>query len=191
MLHVTFLAAHHSSQRFTPKRGLCEEIHCENGINFVGAEKTLNEMHNFVLKNYINFKHITIPDPIAWHFIPPSSPHLGGLWEASVKSVKYHQYRIMRNDCLTYEEISTLLTQIEACLNSRPLTLMFNDHNDPKPLILAHFLIGDSLVLPIERDITNDPVNYNQRWKKVQSLFLSFWKHNQIMETNLSGYMTM
>lgn len=69
----------------------------------------------------------------------------------------------MRNDFLTYEEILTLLTQIKACLNSRPFTLMSNVPNDTKPLNSVQFLIGDSLVLPIECDVTNSPMNYNQR----------------------------
>lgn len=67
-------------------------------------------MHKFVLQNYTNFKYINIPDLIKWHFI------LLGLWEASVKSAKYHMYRIMKNDCTIYEEVSTHLTQTEACL---------------------------------------------------------------------------
>ncbi|XP_032575009.1 uncharacterized protein LOC116801159 [Drosophila sechellia] len=60
-------------------------------------------------------------DRIDWHFIPPAGPHFGGIWEAGVKSMKYHLKRIIGDTILTYEEMSTLLCQIEACLNSRPL----------------------------------------------------------------------
>ena len=56
------------------------------------------------------------------HFIPESEPHFGGLWEVAVKSWKYHLRCIVGNVRLTYEELTTVLTQIEACLNSRPLT---------------------------------------------------------------------
>lgn len=61
--------------------------HCNNGINFVGAAKTLNEIHKFGLQNYSNFKHVNKPNPIEWDFIPSSSLHMGGFWEVSVKSV--------------------------------------------------------------------------------------------------------
>ena len=59
-----------------------------------------------------------------WHFIPERAPHFGGLWEAAVKSFKQHLRKVVRDVKLTYEELDTILTQVEACLNSRPLAPM-------------------------------------------------------------------
>lgn len=70
----------------------------------------------------------------SWHFIPPRSPHFGGLWEAGVKSVKFHIKRVASNVNLAFEEYYTLLTQIEAVLNSRPLSSLSTNINDPEPL---------------------------------------------------------
>ena len=47
-------------------------------------------------------------------FIPERAPHFGGLWETAVKSIKKH---IVGTVILTFEEMTTVLTQIEACLN--------------------------------------------------------------------------
>lgn len=58
-----------------------------------------------------------IPNKIEWKFIPPPSPHMGGLWEAGVKSCKFHLKRVVGESLLTFEELNTVLTQIEACLN--------------------------------------------------------------------------
>jgi len=52
-----------------------------------------------------------------WHFIPPYSPHFRGLWEVGIRTLKYHWKRIVGKAFLTFEEFSTLITQIEACLN--------------------------------------------------------------------------
>lgn len=60
-------------------------------------------------------------DGTQWLFNPPASSHFGGQWEAEVKSIKHHLRRI-GDTFLTYEEINTLLTQIEAELNSKYLT---------------------------------------------------------------------
>ena len=51
----------------------------------------------------------------------------GGLWEATVRSMKTHLSRIMGEIKFTFEEFSTVLAQIEACLNSQPLTPIPNE----------------------------------------------------------------
>jgi hypothetical protein len=71
---------------------------------------------------------------IEWTFIPPSSPYMGGIWEAGVKSLKSHFKRVVGSLLITAEEMHTLLTLIESCLNSRPITPMSSDPNDLKPL---------------------------------------------------------
>lgn len=53
-----------------------------------------------------------------WSMIPPSSPRFEGLWEAAVKSFKFHFKRLVGDTVLTFEEISTFVIKIEACLNS-------------------------------------------------------------------------
>jgi hypothetical protein len=57
-------------------------------------------------------------EDVRWHFIPPDLPHFGGLWEVGIKSMKHHMRRVISNACISFEEMSTILTQIEACLNS-------------------------------------------------------------------------
>lgn len=170
-----FLAA---LRRFISRRGRCKAIYCDNGTNFIGAKRVLSDFHNFITKqkNSDQLIQALIPENIMWHFIPPSSPHFGGIWEASVKSVKMHLRRIMGNACLVFEELYTLLTQIEACLNSRPLTAMSEDPSDLTALTPAHFLIGDSLVLPVEPDLPVKPISHIRRWKLVQSMYQQFWK---------------
>ncbi|GFX22888.1 integrase catalytic domain-containing protein [Trichonephila clavipes] len=106
---------------------------------------------------------------IEWHFSPPVSPHFGGLWEAGVKSIKYHLKRVIGNTNLTFEEFSTLLTQVEAILNSRPLVSLDCD-NDPDSLNIltpSHFLIGE--VITSSPEHTNDDKLFlRSRWDILQ-----------------------
>jgi hypothetical protein len=74
-----------------------------------------------------------------WHLIPANAPHFIGLCEAAVKSTKFHLNRTVGNSSLTFEEMTTLLTQIESCLNSRPLTKLYDDPTDPSCLTPAYF----------------------------------------------------
>ncbi|GFW18890.1 integrase catalytic domain-containing protein [Trichonephila clavipes] len=55
---------------------------------------------------------------------------MGGLWEADIKSVKYHLKRALGRSRLTYEEFETVIVQVEGILNSRPLTPIFNDFDN-------------------------------------------------------------
>ncbi|GFU66960.1 DUF5641 domain-containing protein [Trichonephila clavipes] len=84
------------------------------------------------------------------NFIPPRAPHMGGLWEAGIKSVKYHLKRALGRSRLTYEESETVIIQVEGILNSRPLTPISNDFDNYEVLTLAHFLIGRTITFILE-----------------------------------------
>lgn len=67
---------------------------------------------------------------IQWRFNPTAAPYFGDLWEAAVKAVKHHLWRTIGETTLTFEEMSTLLSKIEAYLNSRPLQALSDDPED-------------------------------------------------------------
>jgi hypothetical protein len=77
-------------------------------------------------------------------FIPPHGHHFGGLWEAAVTSMKYH-LRTHGSHIATYEELSTLLAEIQACVNSRTLCNLSSDRFNPTYLSPGHFLIFEPL----------------------------------------------
>lgn len=169
-----FLAA---LRRFVSRRGLCTEIYSDRGSNFIGAKNDLPEMleeckqsEQDLLVNTLAQMHIE------WKMIPPYAPHMGGLWEAGVKSTKHHLLRVMHNSRFTFEELATVLTQIEACLNSRPISEMSNDINDTAALTPGHFLIGSALKMIPERNIVDTRSSALTRWQQVQQRVQSFWK---------------
>lgn len=115
----SFIAA---LRRFVRRRGCPQRHFCDNATNFVRARNELHEIRQFVKEKISDISdEVCFPNNIDWKFIPPSSPHVGGLWEAGVKSCKFHLKCIIGQTLLTFEELSTVLVQIEACLNSRPI----------------------------------------------------------------------
>jgi len=84
---------------------------------------------------------------------------MGGLWEAGVKSCKFHLKRVIGQGLLTFEELATVLIQIEACLNSRPICQMSTTPMDLQPLTPGHFLIGDLITGVPDVDLNDVPVN--------------------------------
>lgn len=164
-------------ERFTARRGLCANIFSDNGTNFVAANKVLK--NNF--ENQIHWLNKTVHNKLAnlgiqWHFNPPAAPHFGGLWEAGVKSVKTHLRKILGITSLTYEEMSTVLCKIEACLNSRPLCSLTNDPTDLSALTPGHFLIGAPLLAPPQSDLSNININRLVRWRQIEKLTQDIWK---------------
>ena len=104
-----------------------------------------------------------------------SFPHFGGIWEAAVKSMKTHLRRVLGDVKLTYEELSTLLSQIEACLNSRPLVPLPNDDDGIEALTPGHLLIGKPLTALPEVTPTNS-ISLLKRWQLSKALLRHFCK---------------
>lgn len=75
------------------------------------------------------------------------------MWEAGVKSMKHHLRRTLGVTTLSFEELSTLLCRIEACLNSRPIALLSDSLDDYDVLTPGHFLIGSAFTVSPEPSI--------------------------------------
>ncbi|OXA41905.1 uncharacterized protein LOC110859593 [Folsomia candida] len=127
-------------RRFIARRGCPTDLYSDCGTNFVGANHELRKflalsstpIHNQEIANQLS------RDGIQWHFNPPGAPHFNGLAEAGVKSVKYHLTRIIGQTRLTFEEMTTTITQVEAVLNSRPITAESSDPSDLAALTPGH-----------------------------------------------------
>lgn len=161
-------------KRFVARRGQCAHMYSDNGTNFVGADRQLREaVDAWQHRNTLDFVQSKGTE---WHFITPAAPFQGGLWEAAVKSMKHHLRRIMGVQKYTYEMLATLLAEIEACLNSRPICAMSDDKDDERALTPAHFLIGEELVLPIPVPRSEPPRNMRELWKVTEHMVQDFWK---------------
>ena len=159
----------------------------DHGTNFVGANRTLKELFEFTRSQKMDE---TIPDfcsceGITWRFIPERAPHFGGLWEAAVRSLKKHLSRIVGNTKLNFEELTTVLSQIEACLNSRPLgTMPHNDDDGIEVLTPGHFIIGRPIQALPDNALSYKPMPVLRRWYLCEALvrhFLERWSSEYLI----------
>lgn len=161
-------------RRFVSRRGRCAQLFSDNGTNFKGASKELKQMFSEASNFYKSCCRFLTNEGTEWTFNPPSAPHFGGIWEAGVKSTKHHLRRVIGASTLTFEELSTLLAQIEACLNSRPLTQMSSDPRDFTALTPGHFLIGEPL-LAIPEPPAPEKIPISNRFLQVTKMRDDFW----------------
>lgn len=169
-------------RRFISRRGKPVEIFCDNGRNFVAAAK---ELADFLKRNEEDLSHFATQEKIIFKFSPAYAPHFGGIWEAGVKSAKFHLRRVIGDSHLTFEEILTLFAQIESILNSRPLYPLSSSPDDFLCLTPGHFLIGRPLTAlpsPVLLDYKEINLQRYERLEKIRQHFWNRWQKEYISE---------
>ncbi|XP_071042496.1 uncharacterized protein [Parasteatoda tepidariorum] len=112
---------------------------------------------------------------IEWKFLPPRVPNFGGSCSESIKS---YLKRVVSYSNLTYGEFLTVLDQVKAMLNLRPLTPLSSDIEDSNILTPGHFLVGRSLTSIVEPTLLNISENRLNLWQKTTKavqLILKNW----------------
>lgn len=164
-----FLAAF---KRFISRRGKPENVFCDNGSTFKGADNKIKQF----CKESEKIENYCIDQKIKFNFIPSYSPVFGGLWEAGVKSAKFHIKRVIGSNELIYEQFNTLIIQVEGILNSRPLIALSQDPSDLDYLTPGHFLTGAPITSFPEPDLTEIPQNRLKFWRLCVQMQQHFWK---------------
>ena len=144
--------------RFKARRGTPALIVSDNGKTFKDAR----------IQSYCQRRGIK------WKFNVEAAPWWGGFFERMVKSVKLCFKKCLRNARLNFEEMLTVLTDVEAVLNSRPLSFVFDEMEEP--LTPSHLVVGRRILTAQSR--TNDVVvddNLSKRAKFLERILNHFW----------------
>jgi hypothetical protein len=119
-------------RRFIARRSLPSLICSDNAKTFVAAKDQLLRLYG--------------PSCPEWRFIAPRAPWWGGWWERLVRSVKSGLRKSVGQKCLSKSELETILHEVEACINCRPLTFVGDSEEDKTPLTPACFLVGKTCI---------------------------------------------
>ena len=162
-------------RRFMCRRGSVKSFRSDNGTNFVGGQReiqdAINDWNTRQIEDWLKLMHIE------WHFRPPHASHFGGVWEREIRTVRNVMTALMNEQRtrLSDEGLSTLFCEVEACLNNRPLTEMSNDPDDFEALTPNHVLLWNAGVT-FPPGLADPSENFiKKRWRQIQYLADLFW----------------
>ncbi|XP_047995968.1 uncharacterized protein LOC125233866 isoform X2 [Leguminivora glycinivorella] len=160
-------------RRFIARRGRPAELFCDNGRNFVAAAKEINDFFKLYKSDLSEF---AAGQGIKFKFAPAYAPNFNGYVEAGIRSAKFHLKRVLGNTHLTFEEIASLFSQVEAILNSRPLCPLSPSPLDFTPLTPGHFLIFRPLTSLPGPPLDDRNPHRLDRYLRLEQLRQHFWK---------------
>lgn len=148
-------------------------IRSDNGTNFIGAERELKEAIQDL--NQSKISEVLVRKGIKWIFNTPTASHQGGVWERQICTVRKVLNSVLNQQVLDDEGLYTILCEVEAIINDRPITKASDDPNDLEPLSPNHLLlIKKQPVMPPGVFVKEDCYS-RRRWRQIQYMADLFW----------------
>ena len=163
----------------------------DNASTYSAAANELNELfQSDSLKQTLNRQGVN------WKFIPKRVPWFGEFWECLIGLTKNAVKKVLGRAFISLSTLQTIMVEIEAHLNNRPLTYVSSEIDDPEPLTPAHLLYGRCIITlshaQFEDEEIDDP-NYGDTYTSQKELtkrakiqaqlldhFWSRWKHDYL-----------
>ena len=123
-------------QRFAACRGLPTTLVSDNAKTFkISSNEIVRIARSSDVLCYLRNHRIS------WRFIVERAPWWGEFWERLIRSIKRCLKKCIGRANLTYNELNTLIVEVECIINSRPITYLYDDqegittHLSPSHLI--------------------------------------------------------
>ena len=114
-----------------------------------------------------------------WKFNPPHASHFGGVWERQIGTIR----RVLDAMLLKIgafqlddELLLTLTAEVSSTVNSRPITVVAADVDEPVPLSPSMLLtMKPKPFLPPPGVFARENLYARKRWRRVQYLVEQLW----------------
>ena len=168
---------------FTSRRGLPKIIMSDNA-------KTFKHCSHEIMKitRAQEVRHYMTNQQVEWKFIVEKAPWWGGYWECLVRSVKRCLKKTIGRATLSFEELATVLVEIESTLNNRPLTYLYGDEEcssqavTPADLIYGRKIAETATNQQYEIVSTAKSLTKRARHQlRVLNTFINQWKKDYLL----------
>ena len=166
-------------RRFIARRGVVRYIRSDNGSNFVGAKRELDEAFRSLdhekIREYLQSENC---EWVSWQYNPPHASHVGGVWERMIRIVRSILNSLLKNVAgrLDDESLETFFCEAEAIINNRPLAPDSLSDVSCEALTPAHLLTMKAKVaFPPPGIFQREDIYCRKRWRQVQALAEQFW----------------
>uniref|UniRef100_A0A7I4Y532 Integrase catalytic domain-containing protein n=1 Tax=Haemonchus contortus TaxID=6289 RepID=A0A7I4Y532_HAECO len=132
-------------RRIFARRGVPKTITCDNAPTFLLGEQILFDAIKRMLQSE-KVESALARREIEWIHITPYAPWQGGFYERLIKSIKHSLYKALGKQTVTFDDLRTILTEIEAVLNSRPLTYQ-EEKWEQQPILRPIDFLQNEIVL--------------------------------------------
>ncbi|XP_043226266.1 uncharacterized protein LOC122383664 [Amphibalanus amphitrite] len=161
-------------QRFVARRGRPASVYSDNGTNFRRGEAELLRLLTDLNQGCISDR--LAQDNIRWFFNPPNACHMGGIWERMVATVKRALRVVLGNFIVHEEALLTAIAEVEAVINSRPLTHVSSEASDFEALTPSHILLGRPACLLPSQLSDSSRMNVRSHWRQARAIATQFWR---------------
>ena len=163
-------------RRFFAIRGPVKLIRSDCGTNFKGASKELKILLQDDKEPNV-FRFLS-KEGCTWIFNPPHSSHMGGVWERMIgvsRRILDSMLSQIQPSNLSHEVLSTVMAEVSAIINARPLTTISTDVSAPS-LLTPAMILTQKVCSPPPPGCFVDADLHRQQWRKVQHLANTFWE---------------
>ena len=165
-------------RRFCARRGVPERIISDNASTFVRVREDCVRLKDLLSGQEVN-KGTGLE--LVWEHTAPRAPWWGGFYERMVGSVKALIKKHLHRIKVSYDELETVLQEIEAVLNDRPLTYLEEDSTSQGIISPSRLMTG----CPLRRlpDLCRGKARYvvppdfpSRRARLLENHLNTFWK---------------
>lgn len=171
-----------SLRKFINRHPAVRTIISDNASTFKRAEKELQIAYDNIQKEEV--QALLAESKIKWEFITDRAPTQGAFWERVVQLVKRPLRKILGTNIVRFRELESILSEIELCINLRPITPLTSNECEIRALCPADFLNGyhakarfpDTSVLAMPNRAVEQAIIMTRAWKKQETIMKGFWK---------------